>query len=149
MFARSRFNLERNLSAEYQWEFGTGCFPLKSLFQSLVTFSLFAVISVLFQLLCHSSLLLMLPFLCVFRVGGRRVWPQSDDDTSHVVTAGPISRSVRGQTVVQQLSRHHVEFQKDAKGLQKTTNVGKKSKPSVLVWRIWLASEKGLYLIKQ
>lgn len=79
----------------------------------LVTFSLFAVVSILFWLLCHSSLLLMLPLLCVVSVGGGRVRPQSDDNTSHVVAAGPVSRCVGGQTVVQQLSREHVELQKN------------------------------------
>lgn len=48
--------------------------------------------------------------------------PQSDDDTSHVVTAGPVSRRVRGQTVVQQLSGAHVECQKGAERLQKTAD---------------------------
>lgn len=50
---------------------------------------------------------------------------QGDDHTGHVVTAGPVSRCVRGQTVVQQLSAEHVEFQKEAEGLQKTTDAGK------------------------
>lgn len=92
--------------------------------QPLITFCLFAVISVLFQLLGHSSLHLMLPLLCVFGVGGEWVRPQSDDNASHVITASPISRCVRGQTVVQQLSKEHAELQKYAKWLQETTNVG-------------------------
>lgn len=50
--------------------------------------------------------------------------PQSDDDTSHVVTAGPVSRCVRGQTVVQQLPGEQVDFQKEAEWLQKTTDAG-------------------------
>lgn len=115
MFARSRFNFEQNLSAAYQWKFGTRCSSSDSFCPPLITFCLFAVISVLFRLLCHSSLLLMLPLLCVFRVGGRWVWPQSDDNASHVIAASPISRCVRGQTVVQQLSKEHAEFQKYAK----------------------------------
>lgn len=87
----------------HQWERGTGGSPWHTLSQPLVTFSLFAVVSVLLRLLRCSGLLLVLPLLRVFG----RVRPQSDDDTSHVVAAGPVSRSVRGQTVVQQLPGEH------------------------------------------
>lgn len=122
MFVRSRSNFQQNLSAAYQWKFGTSW---DSFCQPLITFCLFAVISVLFRLLCYSSLLLMLPLLCVFGVGGGQVWPQSDDNASHVIAASPISRCVRGQTVVQQLSKEHAELQKHAKCFQEATNVGK------------------------
>lgn len=108
----------------HQWEPGTGCSPWDPFCRPLVTFSLFAVVSVLLRLLCRSGLLLVLPFLRVFRAGGRRVRPQGDDHTSHVVTAGPVSRCVRGQTVVQQLSGEHVHIQEEAEWLQKTTDAG-------------------------
>lgn len=114
MFVRSRFNFEQNLSAAHQWKFGTRCSSCYSFCQPLITFCLFAVISVLFRLLSHSSLLLMLPLFCVIGVGGEWVRPQSDDNASHVIAASPISRCVRGQTVVEQLSKEHVELQKYA-----------------------------------
>lgn len=85
--------------------------PWHTLSPPLVTFSLFAVVSVLLRLLRRSGLLLVLPLLRVFG----RVRPQGDDDTSHVVTAGPVSRSVRGQTVVQQLPGEHGEKKKITK----------------------------------
>ncbi len=78
-----------------------------SFFLPLVTFSLFAVVSVLLQL-GPFCLLLMLPLLCVICVSSGRVWPEGDDDASHVVTSCPISRCVGGQTVVQQLSGWHM-----------------------------------------
>lgn len=75
-----------------------------SFFLPLVTFRLFAVVSVLLQL-GPFCLLLMLPLLCVFWINRGRVWPEGDDDAGHVVTSCPVSRCVWGQTVVQQLSR--------------------------------------------
>lgn len=103
----------------HQWERGTGGSPWHTLRQPLVTFSLFAVVSVLLRLLRRSGLLLVLPLLRVFG----RVRPQGDDDTSHVVTAGPVSRSVGGQTVVQQLPGEQGEKNhKEAEWLQETTD---------------------------
>lgn len=91
------------------------CFLWDSFSSPLVTFSLFAVVSILLQLgpFCP---LRMLPLLCVVWLSSGRVWLEGDDDAGHVVTACTISRCVWGQTVVQQLPRGDMRFEiKDAK----------------------------------
>lgn len=88
---------------------GTSCFLWGGFFFffPLVTFGLFAVVSV-FLWLRPFGLLLELPLLCVIWLGGGHMWPQSDDDAGHVITSCPVSRRVGGQTVLQQLRGQHV-----------------------------------------
>lgn len=110
-FVRSGFNFEQNVSLRCVWGSVGPAAPsgTVSLVSSLVTFCLFAVISIL--LLLSPFSLCMLPLLCVVRVCGRRVCPEGDYDASHVITSCPISRCVGGQTVVQQLSGGHVKLE--------------------------------------